>query len=177
MDSQTVIDSPIGPLFLVASERGLRRLEFARDASPGGIGHGRPERPRDAAEFMLSEAVRQLDEYFAGARRDFDLPLDVEGTDFQRRIWDQIAAIRYGEVASYAEIARRAGAPNAYRAAGTACGANRVAIVIPCHRVVGTDKGLHGFGGGLDTKRWLLGHEAAQAAAAAPERSPQLALV
>lgn len=102
----------------------------------------------------------QLREYFDGSRHDFEMPIDLGGgSEFRRRVWDVIAEIPFGETLTYAQVAVAAGNPGAYRAAGSACGANPVAIVIPCHRVVGSDKRLHGFGGGLDIKAWLLQHE------------------
>jgi methylated-DNA-[protein]-cysteine S-methyltransferase len=159
--AHTLIRTPIGPLFIAASDRGLRRLDFVE-----GV---RSDMPAESEEHglegneVLDEARRQIEEYFAGTRRDFDLPLDLAGTEFQRRVWRSIAAIPFGQTLSYAELAMAAGAPNAYRAAGTACGANPVAIIVPCHRVVGSDRGLHGFGGGLDVKVWLLRHEGALA--------------
>jgi methylated-DNA-[protein]-cysteine S-methyltransferase len=114
----------------------------------------------------VQEATRQLSQYFEGERRRFDLPLDLKGSPFRRRVWQTIAGIPYGETATYAEVAISAGAPNAYRAAGSACGANPAAIIVPCHRVVGSDGGLHGYGGGLSTKLWLLEHEGSPAAQA-----------
>jgi methylated-DNA-[protein]-cysteine S-methyltransferase len=176
VNAHAVIDSPIGPLYLEASPRGLHRLAFgsgrkfddALSAAPDG-----PADPGSAAN--LDEAVRQLDDYFAGRRTDFDLALDLEGTEFRQKVWQAIAAIPYSETISYAELAASAGSPNAYRAAGAACGANPVAIVVPCHRVVGSDKGLHGFGGGLPTKRWLLDHEASTAMASAATKAASAA--
>ena len=153
---QRVIDSPAGPLLIEAGERGLRRVEFARDESP----HANPLPKGEGFAPLLDETERQLREYFDGRRRAFDLSLDLAGSDFQRRVWRAIAAIPFGETVSYAALAAAAGAPGAYRAAGAACGANRLAIVVPCHRVVGSDGGLHGFGGGLETKALLLQHEA-----------------
>jgi methylated-DNA-[protein]-cysteine S-methyltransferase len=149
------VDSPIGPLLLAASSRGLTQVVFAGlSADQTRRGDADP-----AAESVLDRAATQLDEYFAGARREFDLPLDLTGSDFNLRAWRQIAAITFGETVSYSEVAARAGAPRAFRAAGAACGANRVAVVIPCHRVVAADASLHGYGGGLEMKRWLLEHE------------------
>lgn len=160
MHARTVIDSPIGPLFLAANERGLTHLAF---------GSGRERKIRaamdgDAADAgpaaaHLEGAVRQIREYFAGERTSFDLPLEMKGTEFQRRVWAQIAAIPHGQVISYGELAAAAGARGASRAAGAACGANPIALIVPCHRVVGADRSLHGFGGGLNTKQWLLEHE------------------
>ncbi len=162
--AHTLLDTPVGPVYLETTERGLRHLTFANDvrqtlrpetleAAPAAVAD------LDAAEALLVEVQRQLDAYFDGDLREFDLPLDMVGTPFQRRVWQAIASIPFGQTASYAEVAVSAGAPNAYRAAGTACGSNPVAIIVPCHRVVGTDRGLHGFGGGLDSKIYLLRHE------------------
>ena len=112
----------------------------------------------------------QIDEYFDGSRPDFDLPLDIDtGSDFQRRIWQTIADIPRGEVLSYAEVAMRAGFPNAFRAVGSACGANPVALVVPCHRVVASGGRLGGYGGGLDMKVWLLRHEGFVCSAVRPD--------
>jgi len=140
----------------IVDERGaLRRLGF-RD--------GRPE-PSRADEIVDDEAacesaVRQLTEYFAGVRRSFDLPLAPEGTAFQRSVWNELLQIRFGEHTSYGELARRLGRPDSARAVGAANGSNPIAIVIPCHRVIGRDGSLTGYGGGLPIKRWLLDHEA-----------------
>jgi methylated-DNA-[protein]-cysteine S-methyltransferase len=109
---------------------------------------------------VLAAAARQLEEYFAGERTAFELPLDLEGTRFQRAAWLALAEIPYGETVSYGEQARRLGRPHAVRAVGAANGRNPVPIVLPCHRVVGSDGSLTGFGGGLDVKRALLDHEA-----------------
>ena len=142
------VDTPIGRLGLVASELGLARVLW--DGEPGAGGD----------EAMLGAAAAQLREYFAGSRRTFDLPLDFDGTEFQRRAWTALAAIPYGERRSYGEQARRLGVPRAARAIGAANGANPVPIVLPCHRLVGADGSLTGFGGGLEVKRWLLDFEA-----------------
>ena len=152
-----VVETPVGSLLIQTSARGISRIAFADT----GRGAPAPPAPEDGVggQAVLDLARRQLEEYFAGQRHSFDLPLDLAGTDFQRRVWQAIAAIPFGETASYASIAATAGVPNAYRAAGAACGANPVVIVVPCHRVIGSDGGLHGFGGGLDTKVWLLRHE------------------
>ena len=125
----------------------------------------------------LAEVRRQLAEYFAGRRRDFDLPLAPRGTAFERQVWEALLAIPYGETRSYAEIARSIGHPDACRAVGRANGRNPIPIVIPCHRVIGSDGSLTGYGGGLDLKRLLLGLEgAAWSGAAAGRAAPQLAL-
>jgi methylated-DNA-[protein]-cysteine S-methyltransferase len=164
-----IVSTPIGPLTLSASRKGLARLAFALEGTASGP-RGVPSSPE--AEAILAEAASQLDEYFSGRRQAFDLPIDLAGTPFQQQVWQAIARIPYGETASYAAMAAAAGRPLAYRAAGTACGANQVAIIIPCHRVVGSDRGLHGFGGGLDVKRWLLDHEARHTRAAPGSRVP-----
>ena len=165
--AQSLFETPIGPLFIATTARGVRVLSFPHDSSHDRLVDAlEPERANAsaAAEAVMAEAIRQIEAYFAGERRSFDLPLDLRGTEFQRRVWQSIAAIPFGQTSSYAEVAASAGRPNAYRAAGTACGANPVVLVVPCHRVIGTDRGLHGFGGGLDTKVWLLRHEGSLAA-------------
>jgi methylated-DNA-[protein]-cysteine S-methyltransferase len=147
--SEVHVDTPVGPLGLLASERGLRRILWPGEPGAGGD------------PVVLAAAVQQLTEYFAGARTTFALPLELEGTDFQRRAWLALAEIPYGETRSYGEQARRLGVPRAARAVGAANGANPLPIVLPCHRLVGADGSLTGFGGGLDVKRWLLEHESA----------------
>jgi len=109
---------------------------------------------------VLRAAAVQLDEYFAGTRRDFDLPLAPRGTAFQERVWRALLAIRYGETWSYGALAKKIGRPAASRAVGAANGRNPIAIIVPCHRVIGASGDLTGYGGGLDIKRWLLAHEA-----------------
>jgi len=145
------VDTPIGTLGLAASERGLTRVLWPGEPGAGGD------------DAVLAAAAAQLDEYFAGTRRAFDLPLDLRGTAFQRRAWNGLAAIPYGETRSYGEQARRLGVPRAARAVGAANGANPLPIVLPCHRLVGADGSLVAFGGGLDVKRWLLEFEASTA--------------
>jgi methylated-DNA-[protein]-cysteine S-methyltransferase len=151
-----VIDSPVGPLWLETTPAGIRRLEFLRDALD------RQPVPDDGLQNgadLAGEVERQVRDYFEGRLRAFDLPLDLKGSDFQRSVWQAIAAVPFGQTLTYAEIAAAVGRPAAYRAVGNACASNPVVIVVPCHRIVGTDRGLHGFGGGLDTKSWLLRHE------------------
>jgi methylated-DNA-[protein]-cysteine S-methyltransferase len=113
----------------------------------------------DAAAAPLAAAIRQLSEYFAGSRRVFDLPLRMQGTLFQQRVWRQLAEIPYGTTWSYGELAKRIDNPSASRAVGLANGRNPISILVPCHRVIGADGSLTGYGGGLDRKRWLLAHE------------------
>lgn len=135
-------------LRLQAGASGLRAVEFHPDAVEMGA--------RSDGNTLLVEAVRQLHAYFSGALRSFDLPLDMQGTDFQKRVWNRLLAIPYGQTRSYAEIAREIGRPAAVRAVGAANGANPIAIVVPCHRVIGSSGRLVGYGGGLPLKRRLL---------------------
>jgi methylated-DNA-[protein]-cysteine S-methyltransferase len=160
----TTFASPIGPLFLAASEKGLVALEFhsrlpgqqtIRTTPPGGSAQFQ-ESP-DAMRRYLSE----LEEYFAGQRREFSFPLDLRGTAFQRSCWQALLAIPYGETRSYGDIAREVGSPQGFRAVGMANNRNPVAIVVPCHRVIASNGTLCGYGGGLDIKRRLLELEGA----------------
>ena len=153
MTTHMRIDSPIGELTLVARDGALVGVHFPSGAPPAGS--------REATEPVLEAAAEQLREYFAGERTDFDLPLELDGTAFQQEAWRALADIPYGETVSYGEQARRLGRPDAVRAVGAANGANPIAIVLPCHRVIGADGSLTGFGGGLGTKRFLLEHEGA----------------
>ncbi len=149
-----VIESPIGPLLVAGDEAGLRRIQFPRKgkAQPPEEGWLRDARP-------FRELTRQLDEYFAGERRTFDLTLAPEGTPFQLTTWRALIDIPYGSTTSYGELARRLWRPGASRAVGAANGKNPLPIVVPCHRVIGTDGSLTGFGGGLPVKRTLLALE------------------
>jgi len=149
--ARAVVDSPIGPLGLVGSDAGLQAVLF-----DGGriLPEGRSA--------VLTEAARQLDEYFAGDLVEFKLPLDLHGTEFHRRCWLALATIPYGQTVSYGEQARRLGlGSESARAVGSANGRNPLPIVLPCHRVIGADGSLTGFGGGLHVKRFLLEHEGA----------------
>lgn len=148
-----VVQSPVGPLELLATDRGLCRLHF--DGKGREPLTGSPE-----SGAVLDRAEAQLAEYFAGTRTHFDLPLDLCGTEFQLQVWAQLQAIPYGGTASYGDLARRLGRPGASRAVGMANNRNPVAIVVPCHRVVGADGSLTGYAGGLDRKRRLLDLEA-----------------
>ena len=146
-----VVDSPIGPLGLIASDAGLQAVLF----------DGRRIRAEGRSS-VLSQAVRQLDAYFDGELLTFELPLDLQGTEFQRRCWLALASIPYGQTVSYSDQARRLGlGSDAARAVGAANGYNPLPIVLPCHRVIGADGSLTGFGGGLHVKRFLLEHEGA----------------
>jgi methylated-DNA-[protein]-cysteine S-methyltransferase len=151
-----MVDSPVGRLTLVATDEGLAGILWEKD---------RPSRVRlnieaeDATHPVLVEAERQLREYFSGQRKAFDLKLDVAGTAFQRKVWNALLTIPFGETRSYGEIARQIGNPGAMRAVGAANGRNPVSIVAPCHRVIGSTGKLTGFGGGLDVKAQLLALE------------------
>jgi methylated-DNA-[protein]-cysteine S-methyltransferase len=165
----TTMHSTIGPLFLAASAQGLLALEFDRRL-PGQQSirpsprHLREEKKRfkfeDSARLMRPY-LGELEEYFAGNRREFTFPLDLRGTDFQLACWRALLAIPYGETRSYAAIARAVGKANAFRAVGMANNRNPIAIVVPCHRVIASDGTLCGYGGGLDLKRKLLELEGA----------------
>jgi O-6-methylguanine DNA methyltransferase len=163
------MDSAIGPLFLAASRRGLVALEFdARLPEQQSIRpnprHLREEKMGIAFEHSprrMRPYLSQLEEYFAGERREFTFPLDLRSTDFQQACWRALLAIPYGETRSYADIARAIGKPKACRAVGMANNRNPLAIVVPCHRVIASDGTLCGYGGGLDMKRKLLELEGA----------------
>jgi methylated-DNA-[protein]-cysteine S-methyltransferase len=149
--ASTVVDSPIGPLGLLASSEGLTGVWFRARAFP-----------REGVSPVLAAAAEQLDAYFAGDLTEFTLQLDLHGTEFHRRCWLALATIPYGQTVSYGEQARRLGfGADAARAVGAANGQNPVPLVLPCHRVIGADGSLTGFGGGLETKRFLLEHEGA----------------
>ncbi len=140
-----VIDSPVGPLRLGSDGDNITQVAFADEVST----------TTDVA--ILREAARQLESYFAGELEEFNLPLAPSGTDFQRRVWAALLDVPYGQTASYGEIATRLGLPlSASRAIGLANGSNPIAIVVPCHRIIGADGSLTGYGGGLDNKRLLL---------------------
>ena len=149
--SYAFVDSPVGRLLLVACGATLTRIEFENDRHAGGPG---ADGVQDDRPFV--ETARQLDEYFAGRRRQFDLDLAPAGTPFQRSVWHALQEIPYGETRSYAEIAACIDRPRAVRAVGAANGQNPLPIVIPCHRVIGSNGDLTGFGGGLEMKRRLL---------------------
>lgn len=151
----TVLKSPVGDLLLTASSAGLRGLWIVGEKHCSGID---PGWVRDPAAF--EEAARQLEEYFDGKRSGFDLPLDVEGTPFQQEAWEALRKIPWGETRSYQQQAAAIGRPAAVRAIGTANGKNPISIIVPCHRVIGANGSLTGYGGGMAAKRWLLEHEA-----------------
>ena len=155
MNAYTYFESPIGRLLLTSDGTALTGLymEPSRKAQSvdGWI--------QDEAVAPLSATVRQLSEYFAGTRREFDLPLRLQGTTFQTRVWRELTVIPYGQTWSYGQLAQRIDKPSASRAVGLANGRNPISILVPCHRVIGADGSLTGYGGGLERKRWLLAHE------------------
>jgi methylated-DNA-[protein]-cysteine S-methyltransferase len=156
--ARTVIESPIGVLTILASHDAVVAIRFGNEPLP-------PRTPFDVVDVgpgehvVVDEAVRQLEEYFEGERLEFDLPLEPSGTPFQLDAWMALRAIPYGETISYGEQARRLGDRNKSRAVGAANGKNPIPIVVPCHRVVGSNGHLTGFGGGIEVKAWLLEHE------------------
>ena len=155
--------SPCGDLVLGAFGGELCLCNWVQGKHPGRVEH----RLRTALNVdyeegtsdLLREAVRQLDEYFCGTRRDFDLPLHFEGSDFQKTVWRRLLEIPYGSTVSYGLMARQIGRPKAVRAVANANGANAISIFVPCHRVIGSDSSLTGYGGGLDAKTFLLALE------------------
>jgi methylated-DNA-[protein]-cysteine S-methyltransferase len=160
-------NSPAGPLIFVVSDRGLLLLEFDRGTFP-------PKKPQaiwKESDSATRAYVRELEEYFAGDRRDFTFPLDLRGTEFQLKCWRALLAIPYGETRTYADIARAVGQPRGFRAVGLANNRNPIAIVVPCHRVIASDGTLCGYGGGLDIKQKLLDLEARSSGLFAPRDS------
>jgi methylated-DNA-[protein]-cysteine S-methyltransferase len=156
--------SPIGDLLLATRGDRLWKLHMLDGPSDPRI----PASLEEGRGAFLDDVRGQLDAYFSGRSRAFDLPLAGEGTPFQARVWAELSKIPYGETISYAELARRVGDPNAARAVGGANGRNPIAIVVPCHRVIAAGGRLGGFGGGGDRKLWLLQHEAQVAGREAP---------
>jgi methylated-DNA-[protein]-cysteine S-methyltransferase len=156
--SRRIYQAPFGVLTVVGSDLGIRFVMFANDAHP------KPLEQLQISDVEIHDsvnvAITQLEEYFSGTRRDFELPLDLQGTEFQVSAWKALADIPYGQTASYGQQAASIGRPKAVRAIGGANGRNPVAIVLPCHRIVGADGSLTGFGGGIEVKKWLLDFEA-----------------
>jgi O-6-methylguanine DNA methyltransferase len=155
----TNFDSPVGPMLIGASDKGLVLLEFSghHRRRPGipGLRTGPPSNAVESTD-KLEPYLDQLRQYFAGKRREFTLPLDLHGTEFQLRCWHALLEIGYGEIRTYAQLARVVGSPNGFRAVGAANGANPVSIIVPCHRVIASDGTLGGYGGGLEVKEKLL---------------------
>ncbi|HEY4375714.1 MAG TPA: methylated-DNA--[protein]-cysteine S-methyltransferase [Acidimicrobiales bacterium] len=150
----TIVDSPIDPLLLTGDGEHLTGLYMSPHTGRHAV---QPHWERDDAAF--SPVADQLTDYFAGQRTTFDVPLAPSGTDFQRSVWSGLCDIPYGETISYGELARRVGVPNGSRAVGLANGRNPISVIVPCHRVIGADGSLTGYGGGLPRKKFLLGLE------------------
>jgi methylated-DNA-[protein]-cysteine S-methyltransferase len=155
MSYYTTFDSPIGELLLVGDGEAVARLHMMGSRHPVAAD---PAWRRDERAF--GDVRSQLEEYFAGERQSFDVPLQMAGSEFELRVWEALRAIPYGETASYGEIAAGIGSPGAARAVGLANGRNPIAVIVPCHRVIGADGSLTGYGGGLERKRLLLYLEA-----------------
>lgn len=155
--SRRLYKAPFGVITVVGSDLGIRYVMFSDDAVPKSF--NRLSISDTAIHDSVSNAVTQLDEYFNWGRRNFELPLDLHGTEFQVAAWNALAEIPYGYTASYGQQAALVGRPKAVRAIGGANSRNPVAIVLPCHRIVGADGSLTGFGGGIEVKKWLLDHE------------------
>ncbi len=155
--SYTTMQSPIGPLLLAGTDDALRLVHFASARQPMS-----PQRDWIEDGSPFKEAIRQIEEYFNGKLKDFNLPLVLEGTEFQMLVWRNLRKIPYGETVSYGQLARRIGSPEAARAVGLANGSNPIPIIIPCHRVIGSNGDLTGFGGGLSVKKKLLALESKQ---------------
>jgi methylated-DNA-[protein]-cysteine S-methyltransferase len=155
MNAFCYFQSPIGRLLLTSDGTALTGLYM----EPSRKAQSTDGWTEDAAVAPLPATLRQLTEYFGGTRRDFDLPLRMQGTEFQKRVWRELTEIPYGQTWSYGELAKRIDNPSASRAVGLANGRNPISILVPCHRVIGADGSLTGYGGGLDRKRWLLAHE------------------
>jgi methylated-DNA-[protein]-cysteine S-methyltransferase len=153
-----VVNSPVGPLTLVASDGALVGLYMDEQRHrPAPATFGEPDAGQDGE--LFAGAAGQLDEYFDGDRTAFDLRLALHGTPFQRRVWAALRDIPYGQTISYGELADQIGQPSASRAVGLANGKNPIGIIVPCHRVVGADGSLTGYGGGIERKHYLLAHE------------------
>ena len=155
--SRRTCEAPFGVVTVIGSGLGIRFVLFSNDAHPKTL--EKLQISDTEIHGSVNAAITQLGEYFAGSRRDFELPLDLHGTQFQVAAWNALAEIPYGRTASYGQQAASIGRPKAVRAIGGANGRNPVAIVLPCHRIVGADGSLTGFGGGIEVKKWLLDHE------------------
>jgi methylated-DNA-[protein]-cysteine S-methyltransferase len=154
------VDSPIGRLLLTSDGSALTGLYMNLSRNkPTKLPTLSGDWVQNATIDPLPAAARQLKEYFAGRRREFELPLRLQGTEFQQRVWRELTQIPFGETRSYGQLAKRLNNPNGSRAVGLANGRNPIAIIVPCHRVIGADGSLTGFGGGIERKEWLLSHE------------------
>lgn len=156
--------SPLGRMMALFSPKGLCLLEFSEGTQGLGreiaqVESARGGAARPGSNDLTEQLGNELAGYFAGERRQFDIPLDLVGTDFQQQVWQALLTIPYGETRSYGEQARQIGRPTASRAVAAANGNNKIAIIVPCHRVIGSDGSMTGYGGGIDRKRWLLSLE------------------
>ena len=158
MTAHARVPTPIGDLLLLGDQRGLAEVRFDSEARAW------PKEADPGSPASLADAVAQLDAYFAGQRRVFELPLALAGSPFFVRVWEAVSAIPFGETRTYGQVAAALGRPRAARAVGLANGRNPLPIIVPCHRLVGADGARTGYGGGLARKRWLLDHEARVAA-------------
>ncbi len=156
----TTFDSPVGPLLLMSDGTSLTGLHTDNDKHRPAV---QPDWVRDNSVAPFAQTIAQLRAYFDGALTEFDVPLAPQGTEFQATVWRELRNIPFGETISYAELARRIGRPGASRAVGHSNARNPISIIVPCHRVIGADKSLTGYAGGLDRKRALLAHEAENA--------------
>ena len=147
-------DTPVGRLLLAGDDAGLRYLLFDRVRTPGQKSLPKPDWTENAARFC--DVVKQLKEYFNGQRHEFDVQLAAEGTEFQQKVWNALTTVPFGETASYGQIAKSIGRPEASRAVGMANGRNPISIIVPCHRIIGSNGKLVGYGGGLNRKKTLL---------------------
>lgn len=159
-----LIETPLGPMTAIANDRGLLLCEFGdRRALPGQLLRVRKlfgAEPTRGRHRILDQTRKELDEYFDGKRRVFTIPLVIAGTPFQERVWRELLKVPFGKTTVYSQLGERIGRGGAARAVGRANGDNRIAIIVPCHRVLGADGSLTGYGGGKDRKQWLLDHEA-----------------
>ncbi len=165
----TTIDTPLCPMRAATTDRGICLLEMGsperRSRETSELESAFNERMIEGTHPLLDQLAGELIAYFAGDLTRFTLPLDTPGTEWQQRVWNELIQIPFGQTVSYGELATRLGNPGGSRAVGLANGKNRVSIVIPCHRVIASDGTLHGYGGGLERKRWLLDHEQVHAGA------------
>jgi methylated-DNA-[protein]-cysteine S-methyltransferase len=155
MNAYCFLDSPIGSLMISSDGVALTGLYMGTPSKRPSMDQWQ----QDPNVSPLRETAKQLSEYFSGQRRKFELPLKFNGTEFQQRVWNALTEIPFGETRTYSQLARQIGNPAACRAVGLANGKNPIAVIVPCHRVIGADGSLTGFGGGLPRKEWLLGHE------------------
>ncbi|MDW7761988.1 MAG: methylated-DNA--[protein]-cysteine S-methyltransferase [Acidobacteriota bacterium] len=165
-----LVPSPVGMLEIAGTEKGVVSVNFAKKGAPAKMSAMKMASGKAAAMSAqaasrasvpapLRDCARQLEEYFAGRRKSFDCRLDLQGTDFQKKVWRALMKVPFGKTASYGKIARAVGRPGAARAVGGANHANPVAVIVPCHRIIGADGSLTGYGAGIERKAWLLEHE------------------